>query len=279
MGLERLAAVLQRVHSNYEIDLFVALIAAAARETGAKDLDSPSLKVIADHIRACAFLIVDGVMPGSEGRGYVLRRIIRRAIRHGYQLGQKAPFFHRLVEDLDRQMGEAYPELTRDKARVAQVLKAEEERFGETLENGMKMLNAALAALGAGDGAASTGAAGSPQKILDGETAFTLYDTFGFPLDLTADVARERGVTVDEAAFDRAMDAQRERARAASQFKSGEALPYSGPKTAFRGYDALSEEGRVVALYRDGARVDSLSTGERGVVVLDRTPFYAEAGG
>jgi alanyl-tRNA synthetase len=279
MGLERLAAVLQRVHSNYEIDLFVALIAAAARETGAKDLDSPSLKVIADHIRACAFLIVDGVMPGSEGRGYVLRRIIRRAIRHGYQLGQKAPFFHRLVEDLDRQMGEAYPELTRDKARVAQVLKAEEERFGETLENGMKMLNAALAALGAGDGAASTGAAGSPQKILDGETAFTLYDTFGFPLDLTADVARERGVTVDEAAFDRAMDAQRERARAASQFKSGEALPYSGPKTAFRGYDALSEEGRVVALYKDGARVDSLVTGERGVVVLDRTPFYAEAGG
>ena len=279
MGLERLAAVLQRVHSNYEIDLFVALIAAAARETGAKDLDSPSLKVIADHIRACAFLIVDGVMPGSEGRGYVLRRIIRRAIRHGYQLGQKAPFFHRLVEDLDRQMGEAYPELTRDKARVAQVLKAEEERFGETLENGMKMLNAALAGLGAGDGAASTGAAGSPQKILDGETAFTLYDTFGFPLDLTADVARERGVTVDEAAFDRAMDAQRERARAASQFKSGEALPYSGPKTAFRGYDALSEEGRVVALYKDGARVDSLVTGERGVVVLDRTPFYAEAGG
>jgi alanyl-tRNA synthetase len=279
MGLERLAAVLQRVHSNYEIDLFVALIAAAARETGANDLDSPSLKVIADHIRACAFLIVDGVTPGSEGRGYVLRRIIRRAIRHGYQLGQKAPFFHRLVEDLDRQMGEAYPELTRGKARVAQVLKAEEERFGETLENGMKMLNAALAALGAAEGAASTGATNGPQKVLDGETAFTLYDTFGFPLDLTADVARERGVIVDEAAFDRAMDAQRERARAASQFKSGEALPYSGPKTAFRGYDALSEEGRVVALYKDGARVDSLSTGERGVVVLDRTPFYAEAGG
>jgi len=279
MGLERLAAVLQRVHSNYEIDLFVALIAAAARETGANDLDSPSLKVIADHIRACAFLIVDGVMPGSEGRGYVLRRIIRRAIRHGYQLGQKAPFFHRLVEDLDRQMGEAYPELTRGKARVAQVLKVEEERFGETLENGMRMLNAALAELGAKGVGASAGAASGSQKVLDGETAFTLYDTFGFPLDLTADVARERGVAVDEAAFDRAMDAQRERARAASQFKSGEALPYSGPKTAFRGYDALSEEGRVVALYKDGARVDSLSTGERGVVVLDRTPFYAEAGG
>jgi len=264
MGLERLAAVLQHVHSNYEIDLFVALIKAAARETGTSDLDSPSLKVIADHIRACAFLIVDGVMPGSEGRGYVLRRIVRRAIRHGYQLGQKQPFFHRLVEDLDREMGEAYPELTRDKARVAQVLKAEEERFGETLENGMRMLDHALR---------------GGVRMLDGETAFTLYDTFGFPLDLTADIARERNVTVDEAGFDRAMNAQRERARAASQFKAGEALAYAGPKTVFRGYESLSEEGRVVALYRDGARVDALSTGERGVVVLDRTPFYAESGG
>ena len=264
MGLERLAAVLQHVHSNYEIDLFVALIKAAARETGTSDLDSPSLKVIADHIRACAFLIVDGVMPGSEGRGYVLRRIVRRAIRHGYQLGQKQPFFHRLVEDLDREMGEAYPELTRDKARVAQVLKAEEERFGETLENGMKMLDHALR---------------GGVRMLDGETAFTLYDTFGFPLDLTADIARERNVTVDEAGFDRAMNAQRERARAASQFRAGEALAYAGPKTVFRGYESLSEEGRVVALYRDGARVDALSTGERGVVVLDRTPFYAESGG
>jgi alanyl-tRNA synthetase len=264
MGLERLAAVLQHVHSNYEIDLFVALIAATARETNSSDLDSPSLKVIADHIRACAFLIVDGVMPGSEGRGYVLRRIVRRAIRHGYQLGQKQPFFHRLVEDLDRQMGDAYPELRREKARVAQVLLAEEQRFGETLENGMRMLEQALR-----DGA----------RVLDGHTAFTLYDTFGFPLDLTADIARERGVTVDEAGFDRAMDAQRERARAASQFKSGEVLAYTGPKTAFRGYESLSEEARVVALYKDGARVASLSTGERGVVVLDRTPFYAESGG
>jgi alanyl-tRNA synthetase len=176
--------------------------------------------VIADHIRACAFLIVDGVMPGSEGRGYVLRRIIRRAIRHGYQLGQKQPFFFRLVDDLEREMGDAYPELARDKARVAQVLKAEEERFGETLENGMRMLGEALR---------------GGKRVLDGETAFTLYDTYGFPLDLTADVAREAGVTVDEAGFDRAMDAQRERARAASQFKSGEALAYSGPKTAFRG--------------------------------------------
>jgi alanyl-tRNA synthetase len=264
MGLERLAAVLQRVHSNYEIDLFVALIAAAARETRAPDRDSPSLKVIADHIRACAFLIVDGVMPASDGRGYVLRRIIRRAIRHGYQLGQKQPFFYRLVDDLDRQMGEAYPELSRDKARVAQVLKAEEERFGETLENGMKMLDQALR---------------GGRRVLDGGTAFALYDTFGFPLDLTADVARERGVAVDEEGFDRAMDAQRERARAASQFKTGDALAYSGAKTTFRGYDTLSEEGRVVALYRNGARTESLSTGERGVVVLDRTPFYAESGG
>jgi alanyl-tRNA synthetase len=264
MGLERLAAVLQHVHSNYEIDLFVALVKAAARETHASDLDSPSLKVIADHIRACAFLIVDGVMPGSEGRGYVLRRIIRRAVRHGYQLGRKQPFFHRLVDDLDREMGDAYPELTREKARVTQVLKAEEERFGETLENGMRMLGEALR---------------GGVRVLDGVTAFTLYDTFGFPLDLTADVARERGVGVDEEGFDRAMNAQRERARAASQFKPGDALAYSGPKTAFRGYDTLSDEGRVVALYKDGARTESLSTGERGVVVLDRTPFYAESGG
>jgi alanyl-tRNA synthetase len=265
MGLERLAAVLQGVHSNYEIDLFVDLIRAAARETGAKDLDAPSLRVIADHIRACAFLVVDGVIPGNEGRGYVLRRIIRRAIRHGYQLGQKQPFFYQLVEDLDRQMGDAYPELRRDKARVAQVLKAEEERFGETIDNGMRILEDALASLSG--------------NVLDGETAFALYDTFGFPYDLTADVARERGVTVDEAAFNRAMDAQRERARAASQFRVGDSLAYEGPKTRFRGYETLSEEGRVVALYKTGAKVDSLSTGERGVVVLDSTPFYAESGG
>jgi alanyl-tRNA synthetase len=264
MGLERLAAVLQRVHSNYEIDLFIALIAAAARETRTTDLDNPSLKVIADHIRACSFLIVDGVAPGSEGRGYVLRRIIRRAIRHGYQLGQKRPFFHRLVEDLDLQMGNAYPELTRDKVRVAQVLKVEEERFGETLENGMRMLESALR---------------EKPAVLDGDTAFTLYDTFGFPFDLTADIARERGIAVDEAAFDRAMAVQRERARAASQFKTGQALSYSGAKTVFRGYDALSDEGRVVALYKGDERVDALATGERGVVVLDRTPFYAESGG
>ena len=268
MGLERLAAVLQHVHSNYEIDLFAALIKAAARETHTTDLDNPSLKVIGDHIRACAFLIVDGVIPSSDGRGYVLRRIIRRAIRHGYQLGQKAPFFHKLVADLDAQMGDAYPELTKEKARVAQVLKAEEERFGETLENGMKILGAALDAL------AKTGG-----KTLDGETAFTLYDTFGFPLDLTADVARGRGVTVDEGGFEAAMNAQRDRARAASTFKVGAQLEYAGPKTAFRGYETLSDEGRVVALYRNGAKVDALATGEQGIVVLDRTPFYAESGG
>jgi len=268
MGLERLAAVLQHVHSNYEIDLFADLIEAAARETHAKDLDSPSLKVIADHIRACSFLVVDGVIPSSDGRGYVLRRIIRRAIRHGYQLGQKQPFFFKLVADLDRLMGDAYPELRRDRERVAQVLKAEEERFGETIENGMKILTTAL------DDVAKKGG-----KVLDGTTAFTLYDTFGFPLDLTADVARGRGVTVDEAAFDTAMNAQRERARAASTFKMGAQLEYEGPKTAFRGYESLSEEGRVVALYKDGAKVDALVAGEVGIVVLDRTPFYAESGG
>jgi alanyl-tRNA synthetase len=264
MGLERLAAVLQHVHSNYEIDLFQDLIRAAVRETGASDYLSPSLRVIADHIRACAFLIVDGVIPGNEGRGYVLRRIIRRAIRHGYQLGQRAPFFHKLVPDLDRVMGEAYPELRRDKLRVAQVLQQEEERFSETLEHGMKILEQALAGGG---------------KVLDGETAFTLYDTFGFPLDLTADVCRERSVTVDEAGFDAAMQKQRERARAASQFKAGAQLDYAGQKTRFRGYETLSAEGRVTALYRDGASVNSLAAGERGVVVLDETPFYAESGG
>ncbi len=264
MGLERLAAVLQHVHSNYEIDLFQDLIRAAVRETGAKDYLSPSLRVIADHIRACAFLVVDGVIPGNEGRGYVLRRIVRRAIRHGYQLGQRQPFFHRLVADLDRAMGDAYPELRRETLRVAEVLKQEEERFGETIEHGMKMLEQALAAGG---------------KVLDGTTAFTLYDTFGFPLDLTADVCRERDVTVDEAGFDAAMDRQRERARAASQFKTGAKLDYSGPKSAFRGYETLSAEGRVTALYKDGTPVASLAAGERGVVVLSETPFYAESGG
>ncbi|MDR2710131.1 MAG: alanine--tRNA ligase [Burkholderiales bacterium] len=268
MGLERLAAVLQHKHSNYEIDLFQSLIAAAATATGCRDKDSPSLRVIADHIRACAFLIVDGVIPSSEGRGYVLRRIIRRAIRHGYQLGQKKPFFYTLVEALAKTMGDAYPELTREQTRVAQVLQTEEQRFGETIENGMRLLDDALKRMQ--DSGATT---------LDGETAFTLYDTFGFPLDLTSDVCRERGVTVDEAGFDKAMQAQRERARLASQFKVGESLAYQGPKTAFEGYERLEDAAKIVALYNDGVSVASLKEGECGVVVLDRTPFYAESGG
>ena len=264
MGLERLTAVLQHVHSNYEIDLFQALVKAAARETGAKDPASPSLRVIADHIRACAFLICDGVIPGNEGRGYVLRRIARRAMRHGYKLGQKQPFFYRLVADLAAEMGDAYPELREAEGRVTATLRQEEERFGETLEHGMSILDEALA---------------GGRKELDGDTAFKLYDTYGFPVDLTADIGRERGFTVDMTAFDAAMAAQQERSRAASRFKAGAQLEYSGAKTAFRGYDTLSEEGRVVALYREGSPVKSLSIGEEGVVVLDRTPFYAESGG
>jgi alanyl-tRNA synthetase len=264
LGLERIAAVLQGKHSNYEIDLFQDLIKAAARATGQKQLKNPSLNVIADHIRACSFLIVDGVIPGNEGRGYALRRIVRRAIRHGYKLGQKQPFFHRIVEDLDRAMGDAYPELRKDKQRVASVLKQEEERFAETLENGMGVLESALA---------------SGDKLLDGETAFRLYDTFGFPVDLTADICRERGVMLDMAGFGAAMEAQRERARAASKFSAAAGLEYAGSRTEFRGYDTLSLKGKVVALYREGAQVPQLNAGESGVVVLDKTPFYAESGG
>ncbi len=264
MGLERIAAVLQHVHSNYEIDLFQALIKAAVRETRTKDLRSNSLNVIADHVRACSFLVVDGVIPGNEGRGYVLRRIIRRAIRHGYQLGQKEPFFHRIVRDLVQAMGAAYPELASAEDRVAQVLKVEEERFAETLENGMKVLEAALA-----HGA----------KVLDGETAFQLYDTYGFPLDLTADIARERGIAVDQAGFDASMERQRDQARSAGKFKMASGLEYAGVSTTFHGYDTLSHEGRVTALYREGVAVDRLRTNETGVVVLDHTPFYAESGG
>ncbi|MGQ0511157.1 MAG: alanine--tRNA ligase [Betaproteobacteria bacterium] len=264
MGLERIAAVLQHVHSNYEIDLFQDLIKAAARETNQKQLKNPSLNVIADHIRACAFLIVDGVIPGNEGRGYVLRRIVRRAIRHGYKLGQKKPFFHRIVPDLDRAMGDAYPELRASAKRVADVLRQEEERFAETLEHGMGLLEGAFA---------------SGDKLLDGDTVFKLYDTFGFPVDLTADIGRERGVSIDLAGFEAAMEAQRERARAASKFTSTASLDYSGGKTEFRGYDTLAEAGKVVALYRDGTQVEALKAGDAGVVVLDRTPFYAESGG
>lgn len=269
MGLERIAAVLQHVHSNYEIDLFQALIKAAGRETHVADLNQNSLKVIADHIRACSFLIVDGVIPGNEGRGYVLRRIVRRAIRHGYKLGQKTPFFHKLVPDLVAQMGEAYPELAEAGNRVVEVLKAEEERFFETIENGMSILDGAVATLKAGGG-----------KVLDGELAFKLHDTFGFPLDLTQDVAREQEITVDEAAFDAAMTRQREQARAAGKFKMAAGLEYTGDKTVFHGYDALSMEGAsVTALYVDGASVDTMQPGQTGVVVLDNTPFYAESGG
>jgi alanyl-tRNA synthetase len=268
MGLERLAAVLQGVPSIFEIDILRDLIAVAARLTGATDLRSPSLNVIADHIRASAFLIVDGVIPSNEGRGYVLRRIIRRALRHGYKLGQTKPFFAALVPELSRLMGDAYPELPLKQDYVMRVLSAEEERFAETLEHGMKVLEAALADLAKRDA-----------KTLSGETAFTLYDTYGFPVDLTADVCRERGFSVDSAGFDAAMDRQRERARAASTFKMAEGFEYRGPKTRFDGYDTLVEDAKVVALYREGSPVDALSTGQSGVVVLERTPFYAESGG
>lgn len=273
MGLERIAAVLQHVHSNYEIDLFVALIQAAARETGCKDFNHNSLKVIADHIRACCFLIVDGVIPSNEGRGYVLRRIIRRALRHGYQLGQTKPFFYRLVADLVKEMGDAYPELVQAAARVEQVLRQEEERFGETLENGMKILDAAIAALPAPKGDAKAAV------TLDGSTLFTLYDTYGFPVDLTADICRERNVEVDLAGFDVAMARQRDQARAAGKFKMAEGLTYAGPQTVFDGYAHLQAEGKVLALYVDGSQVDRLTAGQDGIVVLDVTPFYAESGG
>ena len=265
MGLERIAAVLQGVHSNYEIDLFQRLIAAAARETGISDLHVPSLRVIADHIRACSFLIVDGVIPGSEGRGYVLRRIARRALRHGHKLGQSKPFFHRIVPDLVAAMGDAYPELREAQSRVMDVLRQEEERFGETLEHGMLILNGALA---------------SGAQVLDGETAFKLYDTYGFPLDLTADVCRERGVEVDSAGFDAAMTRQRETARAAGKFRMGGSLDYSGVATQFHGYEQITlDDVRVCALYVDGVSVNHVQAGQDAVVVLESTPFYAESGG
>jgi alanyl-tRNA synthetase len=268
MGLERLAAVLQHVHSNYEIDLFQHLIQAAARATGCKDLADNSLKVIADHIRACAFLIADGVIPGNEGRGYVLRRIIRRALRHGYKLGQTQPFFHTLVADLAAEMGDAYPELREQQTRIEQVLRQEEERFGETLEHGMKILEGALGRLGSGDA-----------RMLDGDTVFLLYDTYGFPVDLTADICRERGIGMDHAGFEQAMERQREQARAAGKFKMVGGVEYAGAKTRFTGYDYLSGEGKVVALYADGTAVNELEAGQTGIVVLDATPFYAESGG
>src|SRR3569832_1140694 len=264
MGLERIAAVLQQVQSNYDIDLFCFLFFAAVRVFVSSDLTNNSLKVIADHIRACPFLIVDGVIPGNEGRGYVLRRIIRRALRHGYKLGQTKPFFHKLVKDLVKEMGTAYPELAEAAPRGEQVLKQEEERFGETLEHGMKILEAAIA---------------KDSNKLDGETAFTLYDTYGFPLDLTADICRERNVQLDEAGFDAAMERQKQQARAAGKFKMAAGIEYSGEKTAFVGYDKLAHESEVVALYVEGTAVQEIRAGQQAIVVLNTTPFYAEPGG
>ena len=274
MGLERLTAVLQHVHSNYEIDLFVTLLAAAKQAVDAAgggdcDASSPSLKVIADHIRACSFTIVDGVIPGNEGRGYVLRRIARRAIRHGYKLGARKPFFHTLVTALDAEMGEAYPELRRAASRVTEVLKVEEERFFQTIANGMEMLETALAAM---DKAGS--------QVIDGDLAFKLHDTFGFPLDLTADVCRERGVRVDEAGFNVAMTRQREQARASAKFKMAAGLEYEGAATNFHGYEHLvCETSRVTAIYIDGTSVPTAKAGDDVLIVLDHTPFYAESGG
>ncbi len=268
MGLERISAVLQGVHANYEIDLFQALIKAAARETKQSNLDQPSLRVLADHIRACSFLIADGVIPGNEGRGYVLRRIIRRAIRHGYKLGARGPFFHKMVPDLVEQMGSAYPELTAGQVRVMDILKQEEERFFATIENGMAILEADLAEMDKAGG-----------KVFNGETAFKLHDTFGFPLDLTADICRERGVKVDDAAFNAAMARQKEQARAAGKFKMAANLEYDGKTTTFHGYDTLEHKGNILALYKDGVAVNELGEGDMGVVVLDDTPFYAESGG
>ncbi len=274
MGLERLTAVLQHVHSNYEIDLFVILLAAAKRVVDAAgagdcDRDSPSLKVIADHIRACTFIIVDGVIPGNEGRGYVLRRITRRAIRHGYKLGARKPFFHKLVADLAAEMGDAYPELRREGRRATEVLKQEEERFFQTIANGMEILETAIAALPA-QGA----------RVLSGDVAFKLHDTYGFPLDLTADVCRERDVAVDTAGFDVAMAKQREQARASAKFKVAQGLEYSGAATTFHGYEALTHDSaHVVAIYLAGSAVTVARAGDDAVVVLDHTPFYAESGG
>ena len=268
MGLERISAVLQHVHANYEIDIFQGLIAAAARETNTSDLSIPSLKVLADHVRACSFLITDGVIPGNEGRGYVLRRIIRRAIRHGYKLGARKAFFHKLVPDLVKQMGEAYPELVANQTRVMDMLKLEEDRFFETIENGMDILEAKLATM-----------AKANSTLFNGDLAFKLHDTFGFPLDLTADICRERDVNVDSAAFDAAMTRQKEQARAAGKFKMATNLEYSGANTEFKGYETLEANAKILALYKDGTSVNHLSEGEQGVVVLDNTPFYAESGG
>ena len=265
MGLERMAAVMQHVHSNYEIDLFQDLLKAVARETGASfSMEEPSLKVIADHIRSCSFLIADGVLPSNEGRGYVLRRIIRRAVRHGYKLGQSKPFFHKLVADLVKEMGDAYPELKEKQVQIEEALKNEESRFAQTLETGMALLENALA---------------KGSKKLDGEIIFKLYDTYGFPYDLTADICRERNIELDETGFEREMEAQRARARAAQSFKANAQLPYEGQDTEFKGYSERQTESKVLALYKDGEQVNELNEGDSGAVVIDFTPFYAESGG
>ena len=265
MGLERMAAVMQHVHSNYEIDLFQDLLKAVARETGAPfSMEEPSLKVIADHIRSCSFLIADGILPSNEGRGYVLRRIIRRAVRHGYKLGQSKPFFHKLVADLVKEMGNAYPELKEKQAQIEEALKNEESRFAQTLETGMALLENALA---------------KGSKKLDGEIIFKLYDTYGFPYDLTADICRERNIELDEAGFEREMEAQRARARAAQSFKANTQLPYEGQDTEFKGYSERQTESKVLALYKDGEQVNELNEGDEGAIVIDFTPFYAESGG
>ena len=300
MGLERLSAVLQHVHANYEIDIFTTLIVAAARETKTTDLTSPSLKVLADHIRACSFLIADSVIPGNEGRGYVLRRIIRRAIRHGYKLGARKAFFHNMVADLVKEMGGAYPELKTEQARITSILKLEEERFFETIENGMYILDEEIAKLKGewkevitkvtefpGHRSIELGLIGQQananksqsSQLLSGTTAFKLHDTYGFPLDLTADICRERGVTVDTAGFDTAMMRQKEQARAAGKFKGTTNLEYTGSQTDFKGYETLETTAKVLALYKDSTPVSRLNEGDLGIVVLDTTPFYAESGG
>ena len=265
MGLERIAAVLQGVHSNYEINLFEALLESAAQLLNVEDHHHHSLQVIADHIRSTAFLISDGVMPSNEGRGYVLRRIIRRAIRHGYQLGQRDPFLHRLISPLIAQMGDASTELVAAQTMVERALAQEEERFAETLEQGLRILDQEIATL--------TGA------VIPGEVVFRLYDTFGFPVDLTADVAREHSLTIDEAGFESAMNAQRERARAASRFQMGEVTSVNVADTTFLGYTSIEGAGEVISIVHDQAEADVLETGARGIVVLDQTPFYAESGG
>lgn len=268
MGLERISAILQGVHANYEIDVFQTLIKAAARETNTLDLDSPSLRVLADHIRACSFLIADGVIPGNEGRGYVLRRIIRRAIRHGYKLGARKAFFYQMLPDLVSEMGEAYPELVSEKKRIAATLKQEEERFFETIENGMQIFLAEFLKEYLRDG-----------KVFSGDVAFKLHDTYGFPLDLTSDMCREKGFSVDIEGFNTAMARQKEQARAAGKFKMATNLEYDGVATAFHGYEQLETSGMITALYKEGSAVNQLLEGDQGVVILDNTPFYAESGG